>query len=152
MNLTTKGRYAVMAMVDLAMNCTDKPVTLADIAKRQDITLNYLEQIFMRLRRAGVVKSVRGPGGGYILADSAKNTHISDIVIAVDESMKMTRCSKKSEGGCSGGNSKCITHNLWEGLGRHILQYLASISLDDVCNRKVSIVNIREHKEGAAHA
>ena len=141
MNLTTKGRYAVMAMVDLAMNASDRPVSLSDISMRQDIALNYLEQIFMRLRRAGVVKSVRGPGGGYVLAFDAKDMSIARIVDAVDESIKMTRCSDDGEGGCSKTKAKCITHDLWEGLGRRINEYLSSISLDDVCKRKVLLLN-----------
>lgn len=142
MNLTTKGRYAVMAMVDLALNADQKPVSLADIATRQDIALNYLEQIFMRLRRAGMVKSVRGPGGGYVMGLDPKKMTISDIVMAVDESIKMTRCSDESEGGCSKAKAKCITHNLWEGLSRKIYEYLNSISLDDVCKRKVVLVSL----------
>jgi len=147
MNLTTKGRYAVMAMVDLAMNSDQKPVSLADISARQDIALSYLEQIFMHLRRAGIVKSVRGPGGGYTVAyDPAKMT-ISQIVAAVDESIKMTRCSDSSEEGCSKTKAKCITHNLWEGLSRKIEEYLSSISLDDVCQRRVLLVNLSSDKE-----
>lgn len=149
MNLTTKGRYAVMAMVDLAMNGKEKPVSLADIAARQDIALSYLEQIFMRLRKAGLVKSVRGPGGGYVMAISAENMPISDIVTAVDESIKMTRCGSEKTTGCINNHnkSKCITHNLWEGLSNKIYEYLHSVSLADVCNRNVSIVrhpNLRE--------
>lgn len=142
MNLTTKGRYAVMAMVDLALNANSKPVSLAEIAVRQDIALNYLEQIFMRLRRAGMVNSVRGPGGGYVLGLDPKDMTISDIVVAVDESIKMTRCSDESEGGCSKAKAKCITHNLWEGLSRKIYEYLNSISLDDVCKRRIVLVNL----------
>lgn len=138
MNLTTKGRYAVMAMVDLALNGNGTPVTLAEIAARQGIALNYLEQIFMRLRRAGLVNSVRGPGGGYILADDATSVNIAAIVVAVDESIKMTRCGSKSDSCVHDRNSaKCITHNLWEGLSKTIFQYLESVSLADVCSRKV---------------
>ncbi len=153
MNLTTKGRYAVMAMVDLAMDASGKPVSLSDISIRQDIALNYLEQIFMRLRRAGVVKSVRGPGGGYVLAFDSKDVNIAHIVDAVDESIKMTRCSSDDEGGCSKTKAKCITHDLWEGLGRKINEYLSSISLDDVCKRKVLLVNFpAEQKPENANA
>jgi Rrf2 family iron-sulfur cluster assembly transcriptional regulator len=141
MNLTTKGRYAVMAMVDLAINGKGNPVSLADIAARQDIALSYLEQIFMRLRKAGLVKSVRGPGGGYIIAAKPEDMPISDIVIAVDESIKMTRCGNENKSGCISDHnkSKCITHNLWEGLSNKIYEYLHSISLADVCNRNVYI-------------
>jgi Rrf2 family iron-sulfur cluster assembly transcriptional regulator len=149
MNLTTKGRYAVMAMVDLAMNGKEKPVSLADIASRQDIALSYLEQIFMRLRKAGLVKSVRGPGGGYIISINAENMPISDIVIAVDESIKMTRCGSDNKTGCINDHnkSKCMTHNLWEGLSEKIYEYLHSISLADVCKKNVYVSrrpNLRE--------
>lgn len=147
MNLTTKGRYAVMAMVDLAMNANGKPVSLSDISVRQDIALNYLEQIFMRLRRAGVVRSVRGPSGGYMPAMDIKDMNIALIVAAVDESIKMTRCSDNSEGGCSKTKAKCITHDLWEGLGKKINEYLSSISLDDVCKRKVLLVSFPTEKK-----
>jgi Rrf2 family iron-sulfur cluster assembly transcriptional regulator len=138
MNLTTKGRYAVMAMVDLAINSVGKPVTLSEIAARQDIAVSYLEQIFMRLRKAGLVKSVRGPGGGYVLSEVAEKTPIASIVLAVDESIKMTRCGNDKKIGCitHANSSKCITHHLWEGLSNQIYQYLNSVSLADICNRK----------------
>lgn len=139
MNLTTKGRYAVMAMVDLAQKGDSGPVSLADIAQRQDIALSYLEQIFMRLRRAGLVQSVRGPGGGYVLGRRVEDIAIADIVVAVDESIKMTRCSSTSEGGCSSTKAKCVTHNLWEGLSRTIYGYLHSVSLADVCSRNIPL-------------
>jgi Rrf2 family iron-sulfur cluster assembly transcriptional regulator len=139
MNLTTKGRYAVMAMVDLAMNGNGKPVVLADIAVRQDIAISYLEQIFMRLRRADLVKSVRGPGGGYVIAVAADKMSIADIVVAVDESIKMTRCGGNKKESCvhDRKSAKCITHNLWDGLSNKIYEYLESVSLDDVCQRRV---------------
>lgn len=133
MNLTTKGRYAVMAMADLALHSSGQPVTLAEISARQEITLNYLEQIFMKLRKSGLVKSVRGPGGGYVIAKSLQTIKISNIVSAVDESIKMTRCADKNENGCMNGRVKCITHNLWEGLGKQIFGYLNAISLHDLC-------------------
>ncbi|MDB2414498.1 Rrf2 family transcriptional regulator [Rickettsiales bacterium] len=139
MNLTTKGRYAVMAMVDLAMQKTDKPVSLSDIAERQGITLNYLEQIFMKLRRAGIVKSVRGPGGGYVMNSKGSDIIISDIVTAVDESIKMTRC--KDGHSCLGENAKCVTHKLWVGLGKQIDNYLSAITLADVCGNSDNLVN-----------
>ena len=144
MNLTTKGRYAVMAMVDLAMNGSKGPITLANIAERQNIALNYLEQIFMRLRKGGLVQSVRGPGGGYILPIEAKEIKISDIVIAVEESIKMTRCNSKKDGGCMHGNAKCATHALWEGLGKQIFNYLQSISLEDMCKQDKTLLVEKE--------
>lgn len=133
MNLTTKGRYAVMAMADLAAHGGGGPVTLAEIAGRQDIAVSYLEQIFMKLRKKGLVKSVRGPGGGYVMLDGADQVKIADIVMAVDESIKMTRCSGGAGVGCMHGGARCATHDLWEGLGRQIFGYLNSISLADVC-------------------
>ena len=137
MILGTKARYAVMAMVDLAATCCGKPITLADIAARQEIPLPYLEQIFARLKRAGLLKSVKGPGGGYLLAKPQEDTRVSEIVAAVDESIKMTRCDAHREGGCMGGKARCATHDLWEGLGDQIYNYLHSITLKDVCERKL---------------
>ena len=137
MILGTKARYAVMAMVDLGASVSGKPVTLADIAERQEIPLPYLEQIFAKLRRSGVIKSVKGPGGGYLLAQESTDIRISDIVSAVDESIKMTRCDAHAEGGCMAPRTKCLTHDLWDGLGNQIFKYLYSISLADVCTRKI---------------
>ncbi len=142
MMLTSKGRYAVMAVVDLANNTAEhkykKPITLSDIASRQEITLPYLEQIFARLKMGKVVKSIRGPGGGYLLDRSPNKITIADIVSAVNEPIKMTRCDvsggKKS---CRTDNVKCPTHDLWEGLGDHIHSYLESISVADVCDEKI---------------
>lgn len=138
MNLTTKGRYAVMAMADLAMRSKSEPVSLVTIAMRQEIALSYLEQIFMKLRRFGLVKSVRGPGGGYILSREAADINIAQIILAVNEPMKMTRCDKN--GGCMKDKATCVTHKLWEGLGIHIEEYLRSISLDSICEEQVLIV------------
>lgn len=137
MLLSTKGRYAVMAMVDLATAQSDKPVTLAGIAERQEIPLAYLEQIFAKLKKRGIVKSVRGPGGGYQLAKPANETVIAEIIMAADESIKMTRCNSGSHEGCMAPKTRCLTHDLWEGLGYQIFNYLRSISLADVCNRKL---------------
>lgn len=137
MILSTKGRYAVMAMVDLAMHQKEKPVGLAAIADRQEIPLAYLEQIFAKLKRAGLVESVRGPGGGYTLARPASELNTADIVAAAEESFKITRCSLHSEGGCRTDKSRCITHDLWEGLGEQIHHYLSSLSLADVVDGKV---------------
>jgi Rrf2 family iron-sulfur cluster assembly transcriptional regulator len=133
MRLSTKGRYAVMAMADLARNGQDRAVSLAEIATRQEISLSYLEQLFARLRKGGLVRSVRGPGGGYRLAVSAADTAVADIVLAVDEPIRATRCSGMgSPRGCMIGGERCITHHLWEDLGQEIHRYLASVSLEDV--------------------
>lgn len=137
MKLSTRGRYAVMAMVDLAAHAEGKPVTLADIAERQEISLSYLEQLFGKLRRGGLVKSVRGPGGGYILGRGANDTRIADIVLAVDEPIKATRCDLATSIGCRGNRSRCATHDLWEELSHQIHLYLSSVSLADVVSRRV---------------
>ena len=132
MHLSTKGRYAVMAMTDLAGRQGDKAVTLADIAARQEISLSYLEQLFARLRRRGLVKSTRGPGGGYRLARSAAETRIVDIVLAVDEPLHATRCGGHPSLGCMSKGERCLTHDLWAEMGRQVQDYLASVSLADV--------------------
>lgn len=137
MKLSTKGRYAVMAMVDLAANSEGKPVSLAEIAERQEISLSYLEQLFGKLRRGGLVKSVRGPGGGYLLSRSTDDTRISDIVVAVDEPLRATRCKTGSSVGCRGDNGRCLTHDLWEELGNQIHMFLSSVSLEDVIAKRV---------------
>ena len=137
MRLSTKGRYAVMAMVDLAQNSDGRPVSLADIAERQEISLSYLEQLFSKLRKGGLVKSVRGPGGGYLLAHDAPTVRISDIILAVDEPVRATRCRPNSPNGCKSDASRCLTHDLWAELGNQIQLYLSSVSLADVCNRRV---------------
>ena len=137
MRLSTKGRYAVMAMADLAKNGrTDgvqRAVSLAEIAARQEISLSYLEQLFARLRKSGLVQSVRGPGGGYRLAKGAHETVVAEIVLAVDEPIRATRCiGHSSPKGCMMAGERCITHNLWEDLGAEIHAYLAGVSLEDV--------------------
>ncbi len=137
MKLSTKGRYAVMAMVDLNRNSSGSPVALADIAERQEISLSYLEQLFAKLRRGGLVRSVRGPGGGYLLAHSAEGTRISDIILAVDEPIRATRCAPGSPAGCRSNKSRCLTHDLWEELGNQIHLYLSSVTLADVCARRI---------------
>ena len=136
MKLSTRGRYAVMAMADLAQSAEEGPVTLADIASRQSISLSYLEQLFAKLRRAGVVKSVRGPGGGYELAHPAGETRISDIMTAVDEPLRATRCG--STKGCLADGRRCVTHDLWDELGRHIYLFLNGLTLEDVLERRVA--------------
>ncbi len=144
MKLSSKGRYAVMAMVDLAYNVriesrTGKltPIPLADIATRQEISLSYLEQLFGRLRRGGLVKSVRGPGGGYLLSRGADQIRIADVILAVDEPIKATRCRDGSPKGCLAKSGRCLTHDLWEELGHQIRLYLSAVSLADVCGRRV---------------
>lgn len=147
MMLTTKARYAVMAIVDMAaqgvfMEEAQKATCLNDIANRQDITVAYLEQIFCKLKSAGIVKSQRGPGGGYILTKPAAQIAIAEIINAVEEPMKMTRCGTKEEPvhqkGCIHSKAKCTTHKLWEGLENQIQNYLTSITIDDVLNKKVN--------------
>ena len=137
MKLSTKGRYAVMAMVDLAHHSAGRPVSLADIADRQEISLSYLEQLFAKLRRGSLVKSVRGPGGGYLLAHRLEDTRISDIILAVDEPIRATRCMPGQPFGCRSNNSRCMTHDLWEELGNQIYLYLSSVTLADVVERRV---------------
>ena len=137
MKLSTKSRYAVMAMVDLAKQSTGEPIALADVADRQEISLSYLEQIFGKLRRGGLVNSVRGPGGGYTLSRSADDTRISDIILAVDEPIQTTRCKPGSPFGCKSNQSRCLTHDLWEELGHQIYIYLSSVSLEDVVQKRV---------------
>ncbi|HKU98177.1 MAG TPA: Rrf2 family transcriptional regulator, partial [Vineibacter sp.] len=129
--------YAVMAMVDLARHGAQKPVSLADISTRQEISLSYLEQLFARLRRGGLVKSVRGPGGGYRLARGADETRISDIILSVDEPIKATRCKTDSPLGCHSDKSRCLTHDLWAELGNQIHLYLSSVTLLDVVEKRV---------------
>jgi len=133
--LSTKGRYAVMAMADLGKSETGKPVALADVADRQEISLSYLEQLFGKLRRAGLVKSVRGPGGGYLLSREADQIRISDVIQAVDEPINATRCSQAE--GCHSDKARCLTHDLWQALTYQIHLYLSSVTLADVCARKV---------------
>lgn len=145
MRLTTKGRYAVTAMLDLAYHSDTKPVTLTEIARRQDISLSYLEQLFAKLRRAGMVTGVRGPGGGYRLSRPADAINVADIITAVDESVDSTRCGGK--GNCQ-NNQPCLTHELWVGLSEQIRTYLAGISLEDLLSRRaVQAVAERQKRE-----
>lgn len=139
MRLSTKGRYAVMAMADLARRQAEqaeRAVALSDIATRQEISLSYLEQLFARLRRQGLVQSHRGPGGGYRLARAASATSIAEIVLAVDEPLRATRCGAKSPG-CMMNGERCLTHDLWEETGRQIEAWLASVSLEDVVTGRI---------------
>ena len=134
MKLSTKGRYAVTALADIALNGATRPVTLGEIAERQDISLAYLEQLFVRLRRAGIVDSVRGPGGGYLLARPAEDVRIADVMVAVDERLNAMGCDGKWEEGQGCGKSKeaCLTHNLWEQLSAHVHVFLSQTSIADV--------------------
>ena len=138
MKLSTKGRYAVMAMVDIAAYGGGRPTALSQVAERQDISLSYLEQLFAKLRRAGLVRSTRGPGGGYLLARKAGEIAIDEIVRAVDEPLHATRCTPGQAFGCHGGGARCLTHDLWEGLGQQIQGYLASVTIADVLSRQLS--------------
>ncbi len=139
MRLGSKGRYAVMAMADLARHSADasvRAVALADIAARQDLSQAYLEQLFTRLRRQGLVVSHRGPGGGYRLARPADQLAVVEIVLAVDEPIKAVRCTSKMKqgkaAGCMPGGERCLTHDLWEALGSRIHGFLAGVTLEDV--------------------
>ena len=132
MKLTTKARYAVMAMVDLATSTEGTPIALASIAARQQISLSYLEQLFARLRRAGLVGSVRGPGGGYLLGANGDAVSIAAIVRAVDEPIRATRCVPSAEKGCLADGERCMTHDLWEELGNQIDLFLSAVTLGDV--------------------
>ena len=147
MRLSTKGRYAVMAMVDLAQRADAGPVSLADIATRQEISLSYLEQLFAKLRRSGLVRSVRGPGGGYLLAHDRDETRIADIIVAVDEPLHAVRCSPGAAIGCRGDRSRCLTHDLWEELSNQIRLYLTSVTLGDVCEKRILGTSGRPQRE-----
>jgi len=139
MKLTTKGRYAVMAMADLALYQNDKPVSLNDISLRQNISLSYLEQLFSKLKNGKLVKSVRGPSGGYILDKNPKDIKLSNIIFAVDEEVKTLNCKRESKKGCNNKSAKCITHNLWDELEEHINNFFEKVKLEDVVrqNRKI---------------
>lgn len=144
MRLTTKGRYAVTAMLDLALHADEGPVSLADISGRQDISLSYLEQLFSRLRRQELVVSVRGPGGGYCLARSYEQVFVSEVVDAVNESLDTTRC--KNHGDCQNGE-KCLTHHLWSDLSDQIHDFLSQISLADLMKkREIQVVAARQNQ------
>lgn len=135
MKLSTKGRYAVMALADIAVHSAGQPIALAMITERQNISQDYLEQLFLKLRKAGLVESARGPGGGYRLARDPEDIRISEIVLAVDEPLQVTRCIGDAIEGCTHGE-KCLTHDLWSALGRQIYGFLAAVTLGDVVNRR----------------
>ena len=132
MKLTTKGRYAVMAMADLASNENLKPISLSEISARQNISLSYLEQLFVKLKSNNLVKSVRGSRGGYILEKKAKDIKLSSIIYAVNEEVKTLNCKKNSKKGCGGRTIKCITHNLWDDLEKHINGFFENKNLNEL--------------------
>ena len=140
MKLTTKGRYAVMAMADLALFKDKGPTNLTDISLRQNISLAYLEQIFIKLKKNHLVKSVRGAKGGYVLEIPPEDIKISTIISAVDEEIKMLNCKKDSKKGCNNKSSKCITHNLWDQLDQHINNFFQKVRLQDLI-KKNQILN-----------
>ena len=135
MKLTTKGRYAVMAMADLASYQNGKPVSLNDISLRQNISLSYLEQLFSKLKNEKLVKSVRGPSGGYVLEKNPKDIKLSNIIFAVDEQVRTLNCKRDSKKGCNGKTTKCITHNLWDDLEQHINNFFENVSLNDLLKK-----------------
>lgn len=138
MRLTTKGRFAVTAMIDLALRQDKGPVTLSGISQRQEISLSYLEQLFGKLRRHEIVESVRGPGGGYNLARKAEDVTVADIIIAVDEPLDATQCGGKAN--CHGSDheqgTRCMTHDLWSNLNAKMVEYLDSVSLKDLVDQQ----------------
>ena len=137
MRLTSKGRYAVMAMADLALHGgAERAVPLQEVANRQEISLSYLEQLFARMRRAGLVSGVRGPGGGYRLARAPQETTVADIIAAVNEPIKATRCKEGSAKSCLGKSGRCIAHGLWAELGDRIQLFLVSVSLADILEQR----------------
>lgn len=143
MRLTTKGRYAVTAVLDLAFHQKDGPVSLAAISERQGISLSYLEQLFAKLRRNDVVNSTRGPGGGYKLQREAEDISVSDVILAVDENCQMASCDEAES--CNGGDYQCLTHDLWEELSTEIRGFLDGITLAEVMeNETVKEVSIRQ--------
>ena len=135
MKLTTKGRYAVMAMADLALFKDNGPTSLSDISLRQNISLPYLEQIFIKLKDKNLVKSTRGSKGGYVLEKPANDIKISNIISAVDEEVKMLNCKKESKKGCNNKTTKCITHNLWDQLDQHINNFFEKVKLQDLVKK-----------------
>ena len=138
MKLSTKGRYAVTALSDIALQGDNALVSLGEISERQDISLAYLEQLFVKLRKAGVVESVRGPGGGYRLAQGAAETRISEVMAAVDERLSAMGCETDIKQGCGGSKAVCLTHNLWEQLSSHVYVFLNQTTIADVIGDKMA--------------
>ena len=139
MKLTTKGRYAVMAMADLASNTNTGPISLTEISLRQNISLAYLEQIFIKLKDKKLVKSSRGATGGYFLEKPASEIKLSNIIFAVDEEVKVLNCKKNSKKGCNNKSTKCITHNLWDELDQHINGFFEKVKLQDLVKQKPNL-------------
>ncbi|MDG1436680.1 MAG: Rrf2 family transcriptional regulator [Rickettsiaceae bacterium] len=137
MMLTTKSRYAVMAIIEVASQNALVPMKLADISVNQGIPLSYLEQIFLKLKKADLVIAIKGPGGGYYLKDTSDKINLIDIIDAVEENLKMTKCSKDKS--CRKNGINCQTHDLWKGLGAHIRSYFSNISIADVISGKISV-------------
>ena len=138
MKLTSRGRYAVMAMADLALNAKVGPISLSEIALRQNISLGYLEQIFIKLKNNKLVKSARGATGGYVLEKPASDIKLSNIIFAVDEEIKTLNCKKQSRRGCNNKSTKCITHNLWDELDQHINGFFEKVKLQDLIKQKTN--------------
>ena len=139
MKLTTRGRYAVMAMADLASNANEGAISLTEISSRQNISLAYLEQIFIKLRNRKLVKSIRGASGGYILEKPASEIKLSSIIFAVDEEVRMLKCKKNSKKGCTNKSTKCITHNLWDELDQHINNFFEKVRLQDLVKQNSNL-------------
>ena len=150
MKLTSKGRFAVMSLVDIAINSVgNKPVSLSEISSRQNISLPFLEQIFISLKKSGIVKSVRGPSGGYLFAKNPDFIKIYDVIKAIDEDLKIMKCNGV-DFGCipNKGKTKCLTHNLWNKLSNHIFYFLSSVSIDDVRNNSYeSLLNFQSNND-----
>ncbi|NMP30966.1 Fe-S cluster assembly transcriptional regulator IscR [Thalassotalea sp. M1531] len=144
MKLTSKGRYAVTAMLDVAIHAASGPVPLADISERQGISLSYLEQLFSKLRKHGLVSSVRGPGGGYRLGMCSAQIAVADVISAVDESVDATKCMGK--GNCQGGH-QCLTHNLWADLSNRIEEFLKNITLSELVEQR-DVKSVSERQDG----
>ena len=137
MKLTSKGRYAVMAMADLAKNNVKEPTSLTEISLRQGISIAYLEQLFLKLRKNNLVQSARGPSGGYVLSKPPEEIKLLSIISAVDEKIKTVKCKKESKKGCNGKSIKCITHNLWDDLETHINKFFEDNTLKDILFKEV---------------
>ena len=137
MKLTSRGRYAVMAMADLAKNRVKEPTSLTEISLRQGISISYLEQLFLKLRKNDLVESSRGPSGGYVLSKPPEEIKLLSIIRAVDEKIKTVKCKKESKKGCNGKSIKCITHNLWDDLETHINKFFEDNTLNDILYKEV---------------
>jgi len=137
MKLTTRGRYAVMALADIAVFDKGNPVPLRDISLRQNISLVYLEQIFSKLKKNNIVKSIRGANGGYVLTEEPEKVKLLKVFLAVDESIKTVQCKKESKKACNGKSTKCITHNLWDELEIYINDFFSKKSLKDLINQNI---------------